>query len=84
MTYTNPVHPSSCPDPFVLKYAGAYWCYVTGVEPDGRAFGVRHSPDLVHWTDVGGALERLHEFLRIENSFVSHDGPLCAVGSFWG
>ena len=43
----------------MLKHAGAYWCYVTGLEPDGRAFGVRHSHDLVHWADVGGALERL-------------------------
>ncbi len=59
MTYTNPIHFSSCPDPFVLKHAGAYWCYVTGIEPDGRSFGVRHSRDLVHWTDLGGALERV-------------------------
>ena len=59
MTYTNPIHRSPCPDPFVLKHAGVYWCYVTGFQTDGRAFGVRHSRDLVHWTDVGGALDRL-------------------------
>lgn len=59
MTYLNPVHLSSCPDPFVLKHAGVYWCYSTGFQDDGKAFGVSRSLDLVHWQDVGGALERL-------------------------
>lgn len=58
-TYLNPVHRSPCPDPFVLKHRSEYWCYSTGLQPDGRAFGIHHSTDLVHWRDVGGALERL-------------------------
>jgi galactokinase len=30
MLYINPVHPASCPDPFVLKFCGEYRCYSTG------------------------------------------------------
>jgi GH43 family beta-xylosidase len=58
-TYSNPVYPHACPDPFVLKYCGEYWAYCTGFWHDGRCFGVLHSPDLVHWRDVGGAMEPL-------------------------
>ncbi|HEX8474707.1 MAG TPA: glycoside hydrolase family 43 protein [Pyrinomonadaceae bacterium] len=56
-SYLNPVHNQSCPDPFVLKFAGEYWCYCTGLWQDGRAFGVLHSRDLVDWRELGGALE---------------------------
>lgn len=58
-TYRNPVHPRPCPDPFVLKHAGAYWCYCTGLRPDGGAFGILHSTDLVNWHEVGSALAPL-------------------------
>lgn len=58
-TYLNPVYPHSCPDPFVLKYCGAYWCYFTGLQADRRAFGILHSPDLVHWQPLGSALDPL-------------------------
>ena len=56
-TYVNPVYAGACPDPFVLKHAGEYWCYCTGIWEDGRAFGILNSPDLVHWRGVGGALD---------------------------
>jgi GH43 family beta-xylosidase len=59
MTYENPVHPRSCPDPFVLKYLNEYWCYCTGFWHDGRCFGVLHSRDLVHWRELSGAMEPL-------------------------
>lgn len=59
MTYTNPVYPRSFPDPFVLKHRGEYWGYCTGLWRDGRAFGVIHSRDLVHWEERPGALEPL-------------------------
>jgi GH43 family beta-xylosidase len=59
MTYTNPVYPRSFPDPFVLKHRGEYWAYCTGLQRDGRAFGVIHSRDLVHWEERPGALEPL-------------------------
>ncbi len=58
-TYLNPVYRRDCPDPFVLKFAGEYWAYCTGFWPDGRAFGVIHSRDLVSWRELGGALELL-------------------------
>ncbi len=58
-TFLNPVHPWPCADPFVLKHAGAYWCYCTGQRPDGGAFGILHSTDLVHWRDLGSALALL-------------------------
>ncbi len=58
-TYHNPVFNHACPDPFVLKVRGAYWAYCSGIWHDGRCFGVLHSPDLVTWQDVGGALTPL-------------------------
>ena len=58
-SYLNPVYPGSCPDPFVLKAQGQYWAYGTGLQPDGRAFRILRSPDLVHWTEVGTALDPL-------------------------
>ncbi|HEX2910254.1 MAG TPA: glycoside hydrolase family 43 protein [Chloroflexia bacterium] len=56
-TYTNPVYARSFPDPFVLKYQGEYWGYCTGIQPDGRCFGVLRSPDLVNWESMAGAME---------------------------
>ena len=58
-TYENPVYNHSCPDPFALKYNGEYWCYCTGLRPDGRCFGIFHSRNLVHWEEVGSAMDRL-------------------------
>jgi GH43 family beta-xylosidase len=58
-TYANPVYPHNFPDPFVLKWCGAYWAYCTGTWHDGRCFGVLFSRDLVDWEEVGGALEPL-------------------------
>jgi GH43 family beta-xylosidase len=58
-SYTNPVHPHSFPDPFVLKHQGEYWGYCTGLWHDGRAFGVMRSGDLVHWEPLAGAMEPL-------------------------
>ncbi len=58
-TYLNPVHDRSCPDPFVLKWGGEFWAYCTGYWHDGRVFGVLHSRDLVHWAELGGAMEPL-------------------------
>jgi GH43 family beta-xylosidase len=58
-TYINPVYPRSFPDPFILKFCGEYFAYCTGIWTDGRAFGVLRSSDLVHWTEVGGAMEQL-------------------------
>ncbi len=60
MRYENPVYAArNFPDPFVLKYAGEYWAYCTGPWPDGRWFGILRSRDLIHWHDIGGALEPL-------------------------
>ncbi|MBC8077662.1 MAG: family 43 glycosylhydrolase, partial [Chloroflexales bacterium] len=56
-TYLNPVYPHGCPDPFALKFCGLYYAYSTGHAPDGRAFPVFTSPDLVHWRALGGALQ---------------------------
>ena len=58
-TYLNPVYSQPCPDPFVLKWAGEYWAYGSGPWHDGRYLGILHSTDLVHWRDLGGALEPL-------------------------
>jgi GH43 family beta-xylosidase len=57
--YQNPVYRGSCPDPFVLKFCGEYWCYSTGFAPDGRVFEVLHSKDLIHWQSFGGAMEAI-------------------------
>src|SRR5215213_3781984 len=55
-TYLNPVHNRPCPDPFVLKHRGEYWCYTTGFWHDGRCFGILHSRDLVDWREMNGAM----------------------------
>ncbi|MEP7218536.1 MAG: glycoside hydrolase family 43 protein, partial [Bacteroidota bacterium] len=57
--FRNPVFNHPAPDPYVLKHLGEYWGYATGFTGDGRAFGIIHSTDLVHWTHVGGAMEPL-------------------------
>jgi GH43 family beta-xylosidase len=58
--YLNPVHNRPCPDPYVFKHLNEYWCYCTGFWYDGRCFGILHSRDLLHWTELGGAMERLN------------------------
>src|SRR5689334_6077337 len=58
--YQNPVWPHSFPDPFVLKLGGEYWGYCTGIQPDGRCFGILRSRDLIHWEPApAGAMEPL-------------------------
>jgi beta-xylosidase len=58
--YRNPVWPHSFPDPFVLKLGGEYWGYCTGIQPDGRCFGILRSRDLIHWEPApAGAMEPL-------------------------
>ena len=58
-TFVNPVYPRSFPDPFVLKFRGEYFAYCTDFWRDRSVFGVLRSRDLVNWTEVGGALEKL-------------------------
>lgn len=57
--YQNPVYERSFPDPFVLKHRGEYYAFCTGHWRDGNVFGVLHSPDLVDWTEIGGAMQPL-------------------------
>jgi GH43 family beta-xylosidase len=58
-TYLNPVYPRSFPDPFVLKFRGEYFAYCTDFWRDGRVFGVLRSRDLLNWTEIGGAMQKL-------------------------
>lgn len=58
-TYLNPVYLHSFPDPFILKFRGEYFAYCTGLRADGTVFTVLNSRDLVNWTEIGGALEKL-------------------------
>lgn len=57
--YLNPVFPHDFPDPFVLKASGEYWAYCSGLRPDGDAFGILRSRDLVNWQPVGSAMTPL-------------------------
>lgn len=63
LVYRNPVWSEYLADPFVLRSGGLYYAYGTGSDEgngrqrDGRVFPVLSSPDLVHWTSLGGALE---------------------------
>ncbi|HEY7088728.1 MAG TPA: family 43 glycosylhydrolase, partial [Tepidisphaeraceae bacterium] len=60
MQYENPIWREYFADPFVLRTGGMYWAYGTGgrpLEPDGRAFPLLRSPNLVDWQPMGGALE---------------------------
>jgi GH43 family beta-xylosidase len=55
--YQNPVFDGYMADPFVLKHEGRYYAYGTGfLSPEGWAFPVLHSPDLVHWQRHGWSL----------------------------
>jgi beta-xylosidase len=49
--FTNPVIPTSCPDPGVLAHDGTYYMTCTG----GK-FGIKQSTDLVTWTATGSAI----------------------------
>ncbi len=62
----EPVHPGYMADPFVLRTGSGYVAYGTfppdapdRADGDHREFRVMTSPDLVHWTHHGGALEPL-------------------------
>lgn len=48
------------PDPFVLRWCGQYYCYAT----DADGVKVSSSPDLVHWTRQGYAIQQpgRHDF----------------------
>lgn len=56
--FANPVYPRDFPDPFVLRHAGRYYAYATGIDGD-RRFPMLSSTDLVNWEPHGGALDPL-------------------------
>lgn len=55
--YRNPVYDGYFADPFILRTSEGYFAYGTGRIVDGLVFEVLHSPDLVAWRSLGGALE---------------------------
>lgn len=60
--YTNPVYSGSMPDPDVISVDGTYYAFgTTGNRrlDDGRVIRTLRSTDLIHWTELGGALEPL-------------------------
>jgi len=63
LAYQNPVWPGEFADPFVLKWQGEYYAYgtssLTHAATPGHLFPVLHSPDFMHWTHIGNALEPL-------------------------
>ena len=59
--YVNPVYPKSFPDPYVLKYCGAYYAYATGHAPDGNVFQILRSKDLIEWEEAGSAMRPLED-----------------------
>ena len=59
--YLNPVSTHPFADPFVLKHCGEYWAYPTGFWRDGRCFGILRSTDLIHWQEMGSAMDPLPE-----------------------
>lgn len=67
MRYQNPVWPGYFADPFVLRHGTGYYAYGTGGpadhgrQSDGLMFPLLRSPDLVHWTYLGGALAPLND-----------------------
>jgi len=75
ISYRNPVHDGDFADPFVMPTDDGYVAIGTSGmsgtsgtggtvgSVDGRAFEVLTSPDLVHWSSVGGALEPVDEAL---------------------
>lgn len=55
--YTNPVYKDYFADPFVLRHNGEYYAYGTApASPEGHAFPVLHSTDLVNWEFKGWSL----------------------------
>ena len=57
MKYKNPVYGQYFADPFVLQHDGQYYAYGTGPRsPDGKAFPVLQSSNLVDWEEHGWAL----------------------------
>src|SRR4051812_31161122 len=58
VTYRNPVFDHDAPDPTVLRASdGSYYAYTTqSIYLDLIHIPILHSPDLVHWKQVGDAL----------------------------
>ena len=55
--YQNPVFDQYMADPFVIQHEGNYYAYGTGyLSPEGWAFPVLHSTDLVNWQQHGWSL----------------------------
>lgn len=64
-SYQNPIWPDYFADPFILHWQGYYYAFGTGssrgnkLEGDERAFPLLRSIDLLHWEDLGGAMDTL-------------------------
>ena len=59
-TYSNPVYTGNMPDPDVIRVDDDYYAFGTTGDTrltDGRIFRVLKSTDLIHWKELGGALE---------------------------
>lgn len=58
----GPVMPGIFADPSVMYAEGAYWAYSTIRKKKDQNAPVASSPDFVHWTMKGDALEELPEW----------------------
>ncbi len=57
MKYKNPVYDEYFADPFVLHHEGQYYAYGTGPRsPEGKAFPLLQSANLIDWQPKGWAL----------------------------
>lgn len=67
LRYRNPVWPGYLADPFVLEWRGRYYAYGTGPADgrqrysNGNVLPLLESEDLVHWRELGGALQPLSD-----------------------
>jgi GH43 family beta-xylosidase len=75
VTYTNPVHPTNFPDPFILKHKGEYFAICTGHWKDGKIFGMMRSKDLIHWDELGGAMEPIESHDRERIPYIHYWAP---------
>ncbi len=77
-TYTNPIIPGFYPDPSICRVGDDYYLVNSSFE-FFPAIPIWHSKDLVHWEQIGNAIDREEQGLRLNNVNVSGGVQACTI-----
>lgn len=77
-TFSNPILPGFYPDPSICRVGDDYYLVNSSFEYF-PAIPIWHSKDLIHWEQIGNAIDRKEQGLRLDDVAVSGGIQACTI-----